>query len=506
MSRSDVLVDADWVEAHLDDPKVVLVEVDEDTSAYDKNHIRDAVRIDWKKDLQDPVRRDFVDQAGFEALLSPARHRQRRHRGALRRQQQLVRRLRLLVLQALRPRATSGCSTAAARSGSWTPATWSTTPWPRRAADRVHRRRSRTPRSAPSATTSLAAIGSHNLVDVRSPDEFSGKLLAPAHLPQEQSQRPGHIPTRPQHPVVEGRQRRRHLQVGRRADARCTARGRRPVARTPSPTAASASAPRTPGSCCTSCSASRTSRTTTVRGPSTARWSACRSSSAPTDRDRASDPQARRPSCVVRRPAVRTWQESTWRRRRSSRVSVTRDGEPVVGYVRLLDGGGEFTAEVPTSATGQFRFFAAPGTWTRARAGARRDRGPGGRRLAGRPDRGRDRGLTTGRCDPLTDTESPCHGGGSRPYRGGVQRRRRHAGYFVMMGGCIGALRPGLGSGAASSRSRRRSACAWSRWSSRRWRRSSPTGATRRTTGGTIRAGTTPSGTTRGTTATGPTQ
>ena len=44
---------------------------------------------------------------------------------------------------------------------------------------------------------------------------------------------------------------------------------------------------------------------------------------------------------------------------------VRRDGEPVGGaYVRLLDGSGEFTAEVPTSATGQFRFFAAPGTWT----------------------------------------------------------------------------------------------------------------------------------------------
>jgi Protein of unknown function (DUF1416) len=44
--------------------------------------------------------------------------------------------------------------------------------------------------------------------------------------------------------------------------------------------------------------------------------------------------------------------------------SVQRDGEPVVGYVRLLDESGEFTAEVPTSATGAFRFFAAPGTWT----------------------------------------------------------------------------------------------------------------------------------------------
>jgi hypothetical protein len=43
---------------------------------------------------------------------------------------------------------------------------------------------------------------------------------------------------------------------------------------------------------------------------------------------------------------------------------VRRAGVPVVGYVRLLDDSGEFTAEVPTSATGEFRFFAAPGVWT----------------------------------------------------------------------------------------------------------------------------------------------
>ena len=70
MSRSDVLVDADWAEAHIGDPHVVIVEVDEDTSAYDKGHIPTAIKIDWKKDLQDPVRRDFVDKTGFEALLS----------------------------------------------------------------------------------------------------------------------------------------------------------------------------------------------------------------------------------------------------------------------------------------------------------------------------------------------------------------------------------------------------------------------------------------------------
>ncbi|MCW2547852.1 MAG: Thiosulfate sulfurtransferase, partial [Mycobacterium sp.] len=70
MSRAKALVDAAWAEAHLDDPKVVFVEVDEDVSAYDKNHIRGAVRVDWTQDLQDKVKRDFVNQADFEKLLS----------------------------------------------------------------------------------------------------------------------------------------------------------------------------------------------------------------------------------------------------------------------------------------------------------------------------------------------------------------------------------------------------------------------------------------------------
>src|ERR1700753_711798 len=70
MSRSDVLVDADYVEARIGAPGTVIVEVDEDTSAYDKGHIPSAIKIDWKKDLQDPVRHDFVDKGGFETLLS----------------------------------------------------------------------------------------------------------------------------------------------------------------------------------------------------------------------------------------------------------------------------------------------------------------------------------------------------------------------------------------------------------------------------------------------------
>jgi thiosulfate/3-mercaptopyruvate sulfurtransferase len=192
MSRSDVLVDADWVEAHRDDPGVVLVEVDEDTSAYDKGHIRGAVKIDWKKDLQDPVRRDFVDRAGFEKLLSE--------------------------------RGISNDDTVILYGGNnnWFAAyaywyfrlyghqnvklldggrkKWELdsrelgTDVPQRPAARYQAKDQDTAIRA-FRDEVVAAIGAKNLVDVRSPDEFAGRLLAPAHLPQEQAQRGGHVPS-----------------------------------------------------------------------------------------------------------------------------------------------------------------------------------------------------------------------------------------------------------------------------------------------------------------------
>src|SRR6187551_4114196 len=70
MGRESVLVSADWAEKNLDTPGIVFVEVDEDTSAYDTGHIPGAVKLDWRKDLQDQVRRDFVNQEQFSALLS----------------------------------------------------------------------------------------------------------------------------------------------------------------------------------------------------------------------------------------------------------------------------------------------------------------------------------------------------------------------------------------------------------------------------------------------------
>lgn len=192
MSRADVLVDADWVEAHLDDPNVVIVEVDEDISAYDKGHIRNAIKIDWKKDLQDPVRRDFVDKAGFEALMS--------ERG--------IANDHTVVLY-------GGNNNWFAAYAYWYFKLYGhekvclldggRKKWELDARELVTEvpQRPKTNYVAKEQDSSIRAfrdevvdaIGKKALVDVRSPDEFVGKLLAPAHLPQEVSQVPGHIPT-----------------------------------------------------------------------------------------------------------------------------------------------------------------------------------------------------------------------------------------------------------------------------------------------------------------------
>jgi len=192
MSRQAVLVDADWVEAHLDDPNIVLVEVDEDVSAYDKGHIRGAVKVDWKQDLQDPIRRDFIDKAAFEKLLSS--------RGISNDDN--------IVLY-------GGNNNWFAAYAYWYfklygheniklldggRKKWEldsrelVTEVPSRPATQY---KAKDPDSSIRAFRDevVAAIGKLNLIDVRSPDEFSGKLLAPAHLPQEQSQRGGHVPT-----------------------------------------------------------------------------------------------------------------------------------------------------------------------------------------------------------------------------------------------------------------------------------------------------------------------
>ena len=68
-AHPEVLVSTDWVAEHLDDPNVRIVESDEDVLLYDMGHIPGAINLDWHTDLQDQVKRDFLDKAGFEELL-----------------------------------------------------------------------------------------------------------------------------------------------------------------------------------------------------------------------------------------------------------------------------------------------------------------------------------------------------------------------------------------------------------------------------------------------------
>jgi len=68
----EVLVSTEWVASHADDPKTRLVEVDVDTSAYEKGHIKNAVGWNWTTQLNDNVRRDIPNQKQFEGLCSEA--------------------------------------------------------------------------------------------------------------------------------------------------------------------------------------------------------------------------------------------------------------------------------------------------------------------------------------------------------------------------------------------------------------------------------------------------
>ena len=68
-ARPDVLVATDWVAEHLEDPEIRIVESNEDPLVYPSGHIPGAVEIDWSRDLNDPVRRDYLDAEGFAVLM-----------------------------------------------------------------------------------------------------------------------------------------------------------------------------------------------------------------------------------------------------------------------------------------------------------------------------------------------------------------------------------------------------------------------------------------------------
>ncbi len=66
----EVLVSTDWVARNIDNPDLRIVESDEDVLLYNTGHIPNAVKIDWQTELQDQLRRDYINKEKFEKLLS----------------------------------------------------------------------------------------------------------------------------------------------------------------------------------------------------------------------------------------------------------------------------------------------------------------------------------------------------------------------------------------------------------------------------------------------------
>ena len=192
MSRETALVTADWVAENLNNPAVVIVEVDEDTALYAQGHIENAITFNWREDLQDGVRRDIISKEGFEALLSKSG----------------IANDTTVVLY-------GGNNNWFAAYAYWyfklyghqdvrlldggrkrweLDARPFVTAVPTRTATRyVAKEQDLSLRAFRDEV--IAAIGVKNIVDVRSPAEFSGELAAPAHLPQEGGLVKGHIPS-----------------------------------------------------------------------------------------------------------------------------------------------------------------------------------------------------------------------------------------------------------------------------------------------------------------------
>jgi len=191
-ARPDVLVSTDWLADHLDDPSVRIVEVDVDTAAYDEGHIPGALGWNWKTELCDTVERDIIGKAALEGLMSHAGitadttvvlYGDNNNWFACWAFWQLAmfghRDLRILD---------GGRKKWLLEGRELSTVTPPTTP---------SRYVARDPDFATRAflheVMHAYASGDWGLVDVRSPDEFTGTILAPPGLP-ETCQRGGHIP------------------------------------------------------------------------------------------------------------------------------------------------------------------------------------------------------------------------------------------------------------------------------------------------------------------------
>jgi thiosulfate/3-mercaptopyruvate sulfurtransferase len=189
-----VLVTTDWLAEHLNDSNLVVAEVDENPDLYDEGHIPGAVKLHWRDDLQDPVERDLVEKEEFERLMGS--------RG--------IGNDTTLVLYGdknnwfaayaywyLKIYGHGDVRILDGGRQKWVDESRELTP----AAPQVQaatysaRDRDESIRAYRDAVREMIGADSEALVDVRSPQEFSGDLIAPPGYEQEGAQRGGHIPT-----------------------------------------------------------------------------------------------------------------------------------------------------------------------------------------------------------------------------------------------------------------------------------------------------------------------
>jgi len=191
-TNPDALVETDWLEAHLNDENVRVIEVDEDTSAYEKGHVSGAVGWNWNSDLHTKVGRDYVSRAELSELLARAG----------------VGDDTTVVLYGgnnnwfaayaywiLKLRGFDNVKLVNGGRKKWELESRELTQ------DVPSYQPTRITLTAPERDDIralrdqvLSKLADARFVDVRSPEEFRGEKLAPDHLPQEQAQVPGHIP------------------------------------------------------------------------------------------------------------------------------------------------------------------------------------------------------------------------------------------------------------------------------------------------------------------------
>ena len=189
----DVLVETNWVAEHLDDDSIRIVEVDENPALYAEGHVPGAIGFDWKVDLQDQVRRDFLNAEDFGALMG-SRGISNDHTIVLYGDRNnwfaaytywyfhYYGHGDVKLINGPREKWIAEGRETSAEVPSYPAATFTARPGD----DDI--------RAYRDEISAVVGGGGSNLVDVRSPQEFSGELIAMAGYEQEGAQRAGHIP------------------------------------------------------------------------------------------------------------------------------------------------------------------------------------------------------------------------------------------------------------------------------------------------------------------------